>query len=278
MNDIIFYSHIQKAINNVRELKKGFLTNFYPNVEKISLWLNRGLLSMEVYRDSVYFLKQNDEFYNLYFCTTDIHSLDELLKHLQSIKRGRLFISDLIGNETHIQSIVQTFKGNDFFLYTSLKRMSRLAATQEKEERIGNIKLAKPNQVIEVKNLLYRYFDPFAEQLPLIEEIGQWISVGHLITYEENSEIIGFVIYDLIGITSYLRYWFVHPEHRNKKIGSSLLRNFFVNSNNTKRQLFWVIQSNNNAIKRYISYGFAPENMVDYVMINENIQYERKSN
>ena len=34
----------------------------------------------------------------------------------------------------------------------------------------------------------------------------------------------------------------------------------------TKRQIFWVIRTNENAIKRYKHYGFNEENMFDYVM------------
>ncbi|MBA4320402.1 MAG: N-acetyltransferase, partial [Flavobacterium sp.] len=43
---------------------------------------------------------------------------------------------------------------------------------------------------------------------------------------------------------------------------------------NTKRQLFWVIKSNENAIKRYLHYGFKEEKMYNFVMINKNIRYE----
>ena len=66
--------------------------------------------------------------------------------------------------------------------------------------------------------------------------------------------------------THYLRYWFTHPDFRDKKVGSRLLRRFFEEGRDTKRQLFWVIRSNENAIKRYRHYGFAEENMFDFVM------------
>ena len=67
--------------------------------------------------------------------------------------------------------------------------------------------------------------------------------------------------------TNYLRYWFTHPNYRDKKIGSKLLRHFFKIGEDTKRQIFWVIQSNENAIKRYRHYGFKEENMFDYVLM-----------
>ena len=74
-----------------------------------------------------------------------------------------------------------------------------------------------------------------------------------------------FLIYELNATTLYLRYWFTHPDYRDTKVGSRLLRRFFEEGKDTKRQLFWVIRTNENAIVRYRPYGFAEENMFDYV-------------
>ena len=139
-----------------------------------------------------------------------------------------------------------------------------------------SLKVAGRQHADSIFHLLNTYFDPVAEQLPSQEEILAWIDQGNISIFEENKEILGFVIYNLIGLTSYLRYWFVHPQHRDKKIGSVLLNKFFSASKEAKRQLFWVIQSNDNAIKRYKHYGFEPENLVDSVMTNKNIHYEAK--
>ena len=114
--------------------------------------------------------------------------------------------------------------------------------------------------------------------MPTYKELVDWIRQEHISLYEVDGKIAGFIIYDLNGQTSYLRYWFVHPEYRNKKIGSILLNKFFSDNQEAKRQLFWVIQSNENAIKRYKHYGFESENLYDFIMTNKNIQYEAESN
>ena len=81
-----------------------------------------------------------------------------------------------------------------------------------------------------------------------------------------ENKIAGFLIYELTTTTLYLRYWFTHPDYRDRKVGSRLLRRFFEEGKDTKRQLFWVIRTNENAIVRYRHYGFVEENMFDYVM------------
>ena len=88
----------------------------------------------------------------------------------------------------------------------------------------------------------------------------------HVLVCEEEGKMAGFLIYELNATTLYLRYWFTHPDFRDKKVGSRLLRRFFEEGKGTKRQLFWVIRTNENAIKRYRHYGFAEENMFDFVM------------
>ena len=146
------------------------------------------------------------------------------------------------------------------------------------KKKCSNLIIARLYHAESIFTLLNEYFDPIAEQLPDIDEIYEWIEEEHIIISETNGKIQGFIIYDLIGLTSYLRYWFVDPLYRNMKIGSSLLNKYFENSKNTKRQLFWVIQSNENAIMRYKHYGFKPENLIDVIMINREVSYETKSN
>ena len=78
--------------------------------------------------------------------------------------------------------------------------------------------------------------------------------------------MVGFLIYELKATTLYLRYWFTHPDYRDRKVGSRLLCRFFEEGKDTKRQLLWVIRTNDNAIKRYRHYSFVEENMYDYIM------------
>ena len=156
--------------------------------------------------------------------------------------------------------------------------MSRSTTKDEYKNSYPSLIKAEMAHTEAIFNILNRYFDPLAEQLPTKDEINNWIKLNHLILIEEKSEILGFVIFDLIGVTSYLRYWFVHPQYRDRKIGSTLLQEYFKISAETKRQLFWVIQTNENAINRYLHYGFHPENLYDYIMTNKNIHYETTNN
>ncbi len=171
------------------------------------------------------------------------------------------------------------FLKHGFFQYATLVRMSKINNNQAFEEiKSNHLIFADGDKANEVYNLLQKHFDPYAEQLPLIEEINAWIDKNQLIIYsDDNKQIQGFIIFECAAQTAYLRYWFVHPDHREKRIGSTLLRSFFAAGRTAKRHLFWVIESNFNAIKRYEHYGFKNEELFDYIMININKSYEGES-
>ena len=257
MDKISNFLEVQDSVKFIKNLKKGFITNFYTEADRIIKWIDNTQLYKVTYGDSVFFVKTEIEFNHLFFCSVSAEELNNSLSKLKEITNNSLLVVAFIGNELDIQSIVNTFKRCGFFLYTKLNRMHRNTI---KYEFINDLYIPKNATISQTKvifDLLQFHFDPIAEQLPSLKETEDWINKQHLKIIEEDEEILGFVIFDLIGYTSYLRYWFVHPKHRNKKIGSILLNEFFKKSIETKRQIFWVIGTNENAIKRYLQIGRA---------------------
>jgi len=119
-----------------------------------------------------------------------------------------------------------------------------------------------------IKQLLDFFFVAEEEQIPSVEEIEKWIEKQtlYVIRGNEDNPILGFVIFDLLPATLYLRYWFTHPTARGKGVGGRLLKAMFAAGRDTKRQYFWVKTDNDNAIMRYQHYGFQFEPMKDVVM------------
>jgi len=269
------YSDIQFHMNSIRSLRKGFITNFYPDEFKSNLWISQKELFFEISTDTIFFFHKKDEFTRLFYSSTTLESLSY---SLSAAKFEETLITDIVINNLS-SPILTVFHLNGFKLYSSLVRMSKISQSNvffyQSNEKIRNATLT---DIQEIQILLTHNFDKYTEQIPVYEELEQWVIQSHLIVYELHSKIVGFLIYDLIGVTLYLRYWFVRPEYRDIKVGSELFREYLYRGKETKRQLFWVIQSNENAIKRYKHYGFEPENLYDLIMTNKNIQYETESN
>jgi ribosomal protein S18 acetylase RimI-like enzyme len=274
---VVSIENIQSLIKKVKEHKRGYLTSFFLDVSKIDLWINLHLLEYEENGETVFLCRRNQDFNNLYFATTSMDALDHDLADFLPKHKKKLFVADIVGKKTDVSDLKNIFAQREFCQYTSLVRMSRII-----KEAFNDVldeawmTFADKKKGSEVHDLLIKYFDAYAEQLPLIEEIDTWIGKERIIIYSDDAKTVqGFLIFELIGKTSYLRYWFVHPDYREKKIGSSLLRFYFSRSDIATRQLFWVIESNANAIKRYEHFGFRKEELFDYVMINRNIHYEK---
>lgn len=278
MNKVNSLIEVQTDIKAIKTKSTEFITNFYPEFDKLNAWIKNGQFHKKVIGNTVFFFNEKTEFSHLFYCSSSTDALNDSLSQLKFFIGKTLLVTDIIGKESDIQSIVQIFKENGFYLYTTLNRMSRSTTMEEYKNYSPSLIKAEIKHTDAIFNLLNRHFDPLAEQLPSQDEINNWIKLNHVILFEDKGEILGFVIFDLIGVTSYLRYWFVHPQYRDRKIGSTLLQEYFKSSAETKRQLFWVIQTNENAISRYLHYGFNSENLYDYILTNKNIHYETTNN
>ena len=177
-------------------------------------------------------------------------------------------VVDIVGGDS-VLSCKQLFVDKGFEEHTTLVRMSRVGGPSVHERVPGVVSEATDQDISSILDLYHQYFDPYSEQIPLQEELVQWVSSKSILVSRVGEKVVGFLIYELIGVTLYLRYWFVHPDYRDCKIGASLFREFFYRGKMTKRQLFWVITSNENAIKRYMHYGFSQEKMFDHVLIRK---------
>lgn len=252
----------------VREKRKGFLTNFYLDEFKHGIWISKGDLFYEWINDSVYFIKKSASFWNVFYTSTNLEEFEESLQLLKARYASEQLIFDIVGREKQCAELLVVFQRQGFSEATSLVRMTKITEVMTNVAHDG-IFYATLDEVAAINELLHTYFDEKLEQIPYIDELEEYARRKNILVCKEGNRIAGFLIFELSASTLYLRYWFTHPDYRDKKVGSRLLRNFFEIGNETKRQLFWVIRSNENAIVRYRHYGFIEENMFDYVMSNQ---------
>jgi ribosomal protein S18 acetylase RimI-like enzyme len=275
MELVTSYDFFIEAMNFSKSFRKKNCTNYYyDSVKSRSLILNEKLFFVKI-NEVIFVFKRNKEFLNVYFYASDSNQLYYSLYILLQTYPDLIFIFDIVSRSTE-SDVLMAFKKSNFNIYTSLVRMNRISEGYSLNEFINDqyLKVAEVAESIEVFNLLNTYFDPMAEQLPTRDEIIDYSNNGNILVYKYDNKVVGFVIYQLVGLTLYLRYWFVAPEYREMKIGSKLFYFFLFNGKGSKRQLFWVIQTNQNAIIRYEHYGFNKEKMFNFVLINKKLKYE----
>lgn len=256
---------LQLQSAEIRALRKGFLTNFFLDPMKHGLWIEKGDCYIEHLDNTLFIIKQSPTFWNVFYCSTTMEEFNTDLSLFIAEYPTTTMMFDIVGRDVQCQPMVELFQDKGCKEATSLVRMTRMA---EPFEYIADASISKATEadIPQVCQLLHQHFDAQTEQIPYDEELIDYARQGHVLVCEEQGKMAGFLIYELNATTLYLRYWFTHPDFRDKKVGSRLLRRFFEEGRDTKRQLFWVIRTNENAIKRYRHYGFAEENMYDYVM------------
>jgi ribosomal protein S18 acetylase RimI-like enzyme len=264
MDKVVSYEQIQDMVKQIRTLKNGFVTNFYWDDQKHPYWIIEGSLCYEAKPDCYILVHQANEFSNIYYITTNIRTF---LRHFTEIELENDIVLDVITKGDDID-FISVFLSYGFEEYKHLFRMIHTGLMTVEEEYISNTIISANKKDIEaLKTVLYDCFDPLAEQLPSNMELSDYIDKDEIFLVRDKDTICGFIIFEIIGVTWYLRYWYTSPDYRNLGIGASLLKASLIRGNNTKRQILWVMSHNENAIKRYEHYGFKRELLNDYVLV-----------
>lgn len=267
MRSVSSFEDVRTCINRIRSLKKGFLTNYFPEQSKVDKWCERKILWVIETEETSVFLKKDDGFTSVLYCTTNPIALSIALDQLP---RGDLYVIDQIIDVRTDVSILDILKRAGFRVRKSLVRMSKI----NKDAFLTDVQKKYVSTVQDIPllfSLLQDNFDKYSEQLPTLEELKDFIEAQHVIVQRVDNDIAGFIIYDQSPSTLHLRYWLVNREFRNMGIGSSLFREFQQRGQSCKRHILWVMEDNINAIMRYRHYGYNEENMKDYIlMLNLN--------
>jgi hypothetical protein len=274
--EVIAFDDLQKSFKRIRETKEGFITNLFHNPYVSSIWIRNKLLTKISTDKTDFFLRNDKSFFHLYFCSASNLSLKSDIAELMKFTNDRVFIVDILGNSIGIRTIGDLFLENGFNHYTSLVRMTRrqLESTKSQYKFSDEVEKAQDADLEQINDLLHEYFNCYSDQIPHVDELKDWITKGRIFICKSKNEIQGFIIFEDIGLTSYLRYWFVRPAFRERRVGSKLINAFFFETQSSLRHLFWVNDTNGNAIKRYQHYGFLTEDFIDMILINRQIEYE----
>lgn len=261
MEKVQSIGQLQEMSAGIRALRRGFLTNFFPDPVKHGLWIAKGDCYAQRIGDTLFIVKQSPSFWNVFYCAAQDSFAADLSDFLAR-RSGETLLFDIVGRDVQCGPVVTLFKEKGCREATSLVRMTRKTVPMEDAPDNG-VREASEAAIPAVSALLHGHFDEQTEQIPYDEELLDLAHRGQVLICDDMA---GFLIYEKSAGTLHLRYWFTHPDHRDKKVGSRLLRRFFREGKDTARQILWVVRSNENAIVRYRHYGFEPENMYDFVM------------
>jgi GNAT superfamily N-acetyltransferase len=118
-------------------------------------------------------------------------------------------------------------------------------------------------------DLLECSFDRYADQLPMLYEIEVAIEAQQILAVKCGGALAALLFFESQGFTSTIRFWVVAERFRSHRFGSVLIRHYFAAQSAVRRFILWVTADNDNAVMKYRHYGYAPDGLVDHVLVNE---------
>lgn len=268
MKAVNSFDEVRTYIAKVRSLRKGFLTNFFPEQKKIDIWTSHECLYVVEGGETAIFLKKDDGFTYILYCATTKAQLFDALASLPE----DAYVFDQIVDARTDASLLDGFKSLGFEVRKSLVRMSRINTDIDRFEIDDSFNASETDLPL-IEEMLHVYFDKYSEQLPSIEELSGFLSANHIIVKKIDAKIAGLILYDQTPTTIHWRYWLVNPEFRGQGVGSMLHNEYNRRASSCKRQILWVVEDNYNAKVRHEHYGYQYEAMKDYVL-TKNIMGE----
>jgi ribosomal protein S18 acetylase RimI-like enzyme len=131
---------------------------------------------------------------------------------------------------------------------------------------------ATADQVPQILALLESSFNRFSDQLPTKSELEEAARANQIVWIVADGKVGALVHFETQGFTSTVRYWAVHPDCRDQRLGSRIIRHYFALHPKVKRFVLWVRADNENAVRRYLHFGYAPDGLVDQVLANPLIK------
>ena len=262
---------VGQVFDSIQQVKAGalaFCTNFFPVQAKVQTWIEHNELFSEMGERAAFFVRTDRDFGHLYFCAADTSSLQSGVVALNGLDKRRL-TTDIVGQEAGVAPLLGSLESAGFRRYSKLVRLARpnppgtAGAPAENPE----IALAGPGDAAAILNLLEASFDPLADQLPTLYEIEDAIRAGQILVVKRPGELAAFLHFETQGMTSTVRYWVVARAFQSQRLGGALIRHYFGAHPAVRRFILWVTATNDNAVQKYQHYGYAPDGLVDHVLI-----------
>lgn len=261
------------AIEQSKEKATAFCTNFFPAKSKLEAWIEQKTLKVQSSPETTFFLRRDRDFWHLYFCARDPDALGASLKKLAELKTERVVL-DVLGKREELAALLPALTAAGLQPYKELVRMARGAATQEEFAQFPDEFKARPSVAERgdgqaVLALIESAFDPYAKQIPSLDEIESAIEACQILIVRQGQDPAGLLFFETRGVTSTLRFWAMARKFRDLHLGSTLMRHYLISQAVVRRFVLWVNADNEDALRKYRHYHYATDGVVDCVLANE---------
>lgn len=263
MNRIIDYQNILETNSSIKSSGNHFYTNFYLSKAGVEELILDGRIYYLSNSNTILFFIDEGSFFRLYYSTNTSNFLDSFDAELQEVSKP--IVIDILTKKENED--LENFIKNKFILHKVFRRMASNKLL--KKDEFGQTKIASLDDKDEIEKALTGEFDIFAEHLPKKEELEIAVRQGSVVIDKENDEIAALLMFEKIGVTSTLRYWYVNANYRGCGHGSKVFQSYVAICDNVKRFLLWVDENNTNVIEKYNHFGYSFDGLIDYILVRK---------
>lgn len=251
----------QRCVGAVRRTTPDYTSNLYAAREQVERWIAAGQLRALATGTAALLLRADRDFHHIYHVAADQPALGAALALLPA----GTFTTDLVGQGDSLDHVCATYAAKGFAPHSFLQRMSRVQEPGDAGQ--GDVVAATADDAPQVVAFLDRLLDRFVEQVPDLDELRREARAGRLLIVRRNDLVAGILIYSLKGRAAELRFWHVDADARGAGFGRQLMASFLARCAQAQRLTLWVIGDNERSISIYSHYGFAPDGLLDRIMI-----------
>jgi GNAT superfamily N-acetyltransferase len=261
-------AYLSEALDRIRASGAAPVTNLFARPEKIESWIARGSLSLLQSEGALLLLRQDHGFKRIYHCAAHLEALDAALHSaVAGLATSGEMTVDLVGRSADLEPVVSIYRRNNFSDHNQLIRMVSNFIPEEVPQSEPEVEFAEAEDTAAVAAFLGRLLDPYTDQIPDENEIREAAVNRNILLARRGEAVVGLLHFEIAGLTSHVRYWYVDSSARNQGIGGGLIRQYFRLSAGSKRLILWVVGDNSDSIAKYSHYGFRPDTLVDRIMI-----------
>lgn len=246
-------------------------TNCYFSIGEFLKWTDEEMCFL-AYNTGFIFVIFHRGYYKLFFYCDTLEWVKDIdrIKKIRNISEVAIeVLSKTEGELSELSHVLQTREING---YTRYRRVGNPAEEREDTE---NITYCDHEDLNDVMTIMKDTFLPVGNELLDISEIETYIDDKKVICIKSetdcnggvSAELLGYLIFEDKGKTSYVRNVCVNPKYRGKGIGKRLLNLYNEIHKGYKVFTLWCNDNNIRALKLYEWAGYCNEGLHNTIYV-----------
>ncbi len=258
--DLINQKDIFTSYTEVAKYRKRY-SNFYFTMQEFAdKWKAH---KFKAYQTETVFLiiEEKQSFHYLYYMCDSWEWIEDIQELKQQFPK---LVVSIVGKKEN--EMYKSFLQYGYSVYKIYQRMRKIASGEE-IARGTYVEYCSMQDKDRIKDLMLGTFDDVSDHIPDDEELKIFLEHRAIICIRENGKIIGFIIFEDKGKTSYIRMICIDHQFRGQGFGSCLLRTYFMIHCGCQSYTLWYDVNNFPAYSLYQKWGYQQENLYNYIFV-----------